>query len=114
MSPLQTGIIISSLPEKLRGDGFSIMNIFLNAFGNLPGAAVYGWIYEKYKGQQIALRATMYYNIFGLFCMILGMMFRYRKGNNIDNINDIDNMEYEETTKGNPHGEMLPSETFSE
>ena len=114
MSPLQTGIIISSLPEKLRGDGFSIMNIFLNAFGNLPGAAVYGWIYEKYKGQQIALRATMFYNIFGLICMILGMMFRYRKGNNMDNIDDIDDMEYEETTKGNPHGEMLPSETFSE
>ena len=103
MSPLQTGMIISSLPEKLRGDGFSIMNIFLNAFGNLPGAAVYGWIYEKHKEKQTALRYTMSYNIFGLICMILGMIFRYKKG---------DNAEHEQARKSS--GELFSSVLFNE
>lgn len=81
MIPLETGIIISSLPERLRGDGFSVMNFFLNLIGNLPASSVYGLIFENTKDTQpsLAMFLTMAYNLVGLLFVILGAVFRLRK-----------------------------------
>lgn len=81
MVPLETGIIISALPERLRGDGFSVMNFFLNLIGNLPASSVYGLIYENTKDTHpfLAMFLTMAYNFVGLAFVILGAIFRLRK-----------------------------------
>ena len=81
MTPLETGIIIDALPERLRGDGFSVMNFFLNILGNLPAASVYGMIYEKTKVNfpHMAMIITMSYNIVGFVFVLLGMVFRFKK-----------------------------------
>ena len=81
MTPLETGIIIDALPERLRGDGFSVMNFFLNILGNLPAASVYGMIYEKTEKTypNMAMMITMSYNIVGFIFVMLGMVFRFKK-----------------------------------
>ena len=80
-TPLETGIVISSLPERLRGDGFSVMNFILNLIGNLPASSVYGLIYENTKSTHntYAMFFTMSYNVVGLIFVILGMVFRLNK-----------------------------------
>ena len=81
MTPLETGIIIDALPERLRGDGFSVMNFFLNILGNLPAASAYGIIYEKTKktNPRMAMIITMSYNLVGFIFVMLGMVFRFKK-----------------------------------
>ena len=80
-TPLETGIVISSLPERLRGDGFSVMNFILNLIGNLPASSVYGLIYQNTKSTHntYAMFFTMSYNVVGLIFVILGMVFRLNK-----------------------------------
>ena len=80
-TPLETGIVISSLPERLRGDGFSVMNFILNLIGNLPASSVYGLIYQNTKRTHntYAMFFTMSYNVVGLIFVILGMVFRLNK-----------------------------------
>lgn len=80
-TPLETGIVISSLPERLRGDGFSVMNFILNLIGNLPASSVYGLIYEntEHTHNTYAMFFTMSYNVVGLIFVILGMVFRLNK-----------------------------------
>ena len=80
-TPLETGIVISSLPERLRGDGFSVMNFILNLIGNLPASSVYGLIYQNTKSTHntYAMFFTMSYNVVGLIFVILGMVFRLKK-----------------------------------
>ena len=81
MTPLETGIIISALPEELRGDGFSVMNFILNMLGNLPASSVYGIIYEKTKDKysNMAMVVTMSYNIAGFVFVLIGMVYRFKK-----------------------------------
>ena len=80
-TPLETGIVISSLPERLRGDGFSVMNFILNLIGNLPASSVYGLIYQntEHTHNTYAMFFTMSYNVVGLIFVILGMVFRLNK-----------------------------------
>ena len=63
MVPLKTGIMISSLPERIRCDGFTITNFFLNVIGNLPASVVYGSIFEHTKKKN-ALVCVVYYNVY--------------------------------------------------
>ena len=81
MIPLITGIILSSLPARLRGDGFSVMNFLLNLTGNLPAASAYGAIYEatKYTHDTWAMMFTMDYNCIGFVFVVIAMIFRLRK-----------------------------------
>lgn len=81
MIPIITGIIISSLPARLRGDGFSVMNFLLNLTGNLPAASVYGAIYDATKNthKTWAMMFTMAYNCVGFLFVVLAMIFRLRK-----------------------------------
>lgn len=81
MIPIETGIIISSLPPKLRGDGFSVMNFLLNLVGNLPSSYVYGALYDYFKDNDKtqAMRIIMYYNFVGLISIIIATIFRVRK-----------------------------------
>ena len=81
MIPIITGSIISSLPPRLRGDGFSVMNFLLNFTGNLPASSAYGAIYEVTKDTHStwAMMFTMAYNCVGFIFVVFAMIFRLRK-----------------------------------
>ena len=86
-TPLQGGIIISSLPKEFKGNGYSINMFFLNAFGSFPSSYVYAlicdFIKEHYpeKGNmryRTTLMITMFYNYFGLIMIIIASILRFR------------------------------------
>ena len=81
MVPLKTWIIISSLPERLRCDWYTITNFLLNVIGNLPATFVYGAIYEKakYSMPVFALLITMATNIIGFAFIIIATIYRWKK-----------------------------------
>lgn len=78
MNPLETGIIISSLPSELRGDASSIMNFILNLLGNLPPAFIYGIISQN-SGSKPAMIACTNYSFLGVVFIIVATVFRFRK-----------------------------------
>ena len=93
MVPLKTGIMISSLPERIRCDGFTITNFFLNVIGNLPASVVYGSIYEhtKKKVPWFALFITMSTNLLGFAFIIIAAVFRFKKENTVHIIEEKHN-----------------------
>ena len=107
-TPLETGIVISSLPERLRGDGFSVMNFILNLIGNLPASSVYGLIYQNTKSTHntYAMFFTMSYNVVGLIFVILGMVFRLNK-------NDKDEEPKKEEVKSPIQGETTIADNIT-
>ena len=83
--PATSGIIIVSLPENLRGDGFSITNILLNLLGNFPASFAYSFLLDifieknhgdKSVGHQDAMKYIMFYNFVGLISIVISMIFR--------------------------------------
>ena len=83
--PATSGIIIASLPEYLRGDGFSITNILLNLLGNFPASFAYSFLLDIFikkhdddisEGHQDAMKYIMFYNFVGLLAIIISMIFR--------------------------------------
>jgi MFS family permease len=83
--PATSGIIIVSLPENLRGDGFSITNILLNLLGNFPASFAYSFLLDifikknngdKSLGHQDAMKYIMFYNFVGLISIVISMIFR--------------------------------------
>ena len=96
--PATSGIIIASLPENLRGDGFSITNILLNLLGNFPASFAYSFLLDifikenkgdKSLGHQSAMKSIMYYNFIGLISIIVSMIFRLRQDDNNSGKNKI-------------------------
>ena len=82
--PATSGIIIVSLPEYLRGDGFSITNILLNLLGNFPASFAYSFLLDYFtvdpnnikEAHRSSMKNIMYYNFVGLFCILISMIFR--------------------------------------
>ena len=97
--PLQGGIIISSLPKRLKGNGFSLNMFFLNGIGSFPSSYIFSLIVDYIKEHypqkkemryRTAMTITMLYNYFGLVLAIIAGIYRFRiKG-------DLDNFENEE------------------
>ena len=85
--PLETGIILASLPPKARGDGLSFSSFLLNLFGNLPCAFVYGIInnYSYPTHKKLAMNVVMYYSFAGTILIIFSTIFRLRKPEVMDN-----------------------------
>ena len=85
MLPSESGIILDSLSEKLKGDGFTITNFLLNLLGNCPSPFIFPLIKENlFKNinekdrWSHALTFTMTYNIVGTICVCLGAFYRYK------------------------------------
>ncbi len=86
--PAASGIIIVSLPENLRGDGFSITNILLNLLGNFPASFAYSFLLDTFNkkikddnGHRPAMKTIMYYNFVGLFCIFISMIYKLMQDN---------------------------------
>ena len=86
ITPLQGGVIIASLPQELKGNGYSINMFFLNAIGSFPSSYVFGLVCDFIRDHfdesnmryRITMRIIMYYNFVGLLLVILAAIFRFR------------------------------------
>ena len=87
VTPLQGGVIISSLPKELKGNGYSINMFFLNALGSFPSSYVFALICDFIKDHypkkgdmryRTTMRITMFYNFFGLALIIIASIFRFK------------------------------------
>jgi hypothetical protein len=78
--PPLTGIIISTLPNNLRGSANSVTCFLSNLLGYLPAPFVYGTINETYKisNPKIAFFFIMYYSVSGVLFLFIALIFRYR------------------------------------
>ena len=94
VTPLQGGVIISSLPKELKGNGYSINMFFLNCLGSFPSSYVFAlicdFINDHYpeKGDmryRTTMRITMLYNFFGLALIIIASIFRFKLKGDLGN-----------------------------
>ena len=114
VTPLQGGVIISSLPKELKGNGYSINMFFLNALGSFPSSYVFAlicdYIGDHYPDQgnmryRTTMRITMLYNFVGLTLIIIAGIIRF----NLDG--DLGSNKANENTKEEDKKEkMLESE----
>ena len=96
ISPLQGGLIIASLPQELKGNGYSINMFFLNAIGSFPSSYVYGlvcdFINDNYDSSDMkyrtAMRIVMYYNFVGLLLISIAGFFRFKIKGDLKNKNE--------------------------
>ena len=101
--PAETGIIISSLENNLRGDGFALTNCINNLMGNFPASYFFSLVsdlFEKkitdenknYKHYRYAWCISMGYNFIGLILIIIAGIYRFKiKGDlSKDNLKNLD------------------------
>ena len=86
----ESGIIISSLDNHLRGDGFALSNSLLNLLGSFPSSYVFGSLSDLYKSKLsnedveknkhfvYAWTTCMAYNYVGVILIIIAGVFRFR------------------------------------
>ena len=111
--PPESGIIISSLENRLRGDGFSLCNSILNLIGSFPASYVYSLISDGFVNNltpeekvnnehfRYAWNVCMVYNYVGLIFVIIAGVFRFKIKEDLSNEDlndDIDNLVEEEKT----------------
>ena len=110
--PPESGIIISSLDNNLRGDGFALSNCILNLTGNFPASFVFSLLSdffenylehkdkEEFKHYKYAWNISMGYNFVGLLFIILAGIFRFKIKRDLSN-DEYRNVDVENTTIGN-------------
>ena len=88
--PPESGIIISSLENNLRGDGFALSNCLLNLLGSFPASYAFSIISdgiydklndekrERFEHYRYAWIITMLYNLVGLLFIIIAGISRFR------------------------------------
>jgi predicted MFS family arabinose efflux permease len=88
--PPESGIIISSLDNNLRGDGFALSNSILNLFGSFPASYVFSLLSDifediiseekkkNYEQYRYAWMVSMGYNFVGLLFIIIAGIFRFK------------------------------------
>lgn len=88
--PPESGIIISSLENNLRGDGFALSNCLLNLIGNFPASYAFSILSDLFdkniskesKGEfnhyRYAWIISMLYNIIGFFFIFMAGIYRFK------------------------------------
>lgn len=79
--PLETGLILSSVDEELKGDVFSVTNSILNIVGNIPPTYVYGLIDKEYgeRFPKLALFFSFVVRCLSLLFLVPGAIYKYFK-----------------------------------
>ena len=85
--PPESGIIISSLENNLRGDGFALCNCILNLLGSFPAAYVFSIFADIFRKRlsdndpdqyRYAWIISMLYNVVGLLFIIIAGIYRFK------------------------------------
>lgn len=103
VTPLQNGVIIASLPKKLKGNGYSINIFLLNLLGSFPSSYVFGLISDglqkHYPDEGVKYRKTMMismlYNYVGLILIIFGGIIRLRLSRELENNEEENGKQFE-------------------
>ncbi|MCQ2818981.1 MAG: hypothetical protein MJ252_17080 [archaeon] len=97
--PIETGLIIGSVKERLKGAANSIANFILNIIGNLPPSYIYGLIDERFGQDSPKLAYTWVMIIRGTSILFLvpGIFVRYfsKEAKESSENNEKDNNENE-------------------
>ena len=102
--PPESGIIISSLDNSLKGDGFSLSGGICNLIGNFPAAYIFSLFSDWFKGPhkdpndkdtshyRKAWLLSMCFNFLGVIFVVVAGMFRFRIPGDLnkDELKDID------------------------
>ena len=88
--PPESGIIIASLENNLRGDGFALSNSLMNLLGSFPPSYIFGALSDLIKSRIPKEEANNYshyvyswmlcmvYNYIGVILIIIAGFFRFR------------------------------------
>ena len=107
--PPESGIIIASLDNNLRGDGFSLSNSILNLTGSFPSSYAFGGLLDFYekkldkediinnKHYVYSMISCMAYNFAGVLFIIIAGIFRFRIKGDLSNTGDIEKIEEAES-----------------
>lgn len=101
--PMIQGICLSSVSISLKGISFTLYNLIVHLFGEVPSSYVYGYLQEKYieenkgnkseKFEKKAMSIMMMYTILGVFFAFLIFIFSCCKSENKDKEKEIFNNE---------------------
>lgn len=99
--PPESGIIIASLENHLRGDGFALSNSILNLLGSFPPSYIFGALSDFFKNKISEEETNNYshyvyswmlcmaYNYVGVILIIIAGIFRFKiKGDLSSNPNE--------------------------
>ena len=85
--PPESEIIISSLDNNLKGDGFSLSNCIGNLIGNFPALYIFSLfsdffnndVENDYRHYRYAWTASMCFNFLGVFFIIMAIgIYRFK------------------------------------
>lgn len=78
--PTLNGIILSSIPAKLKAKGYAIANITALFLGAAPSSIVYGLLNDRFKSidPKFAMRCFSCYSFVGVICIFVATIFRYK------------------------------------
>ena len=88
--PPASGIIIASLDNNLRGDGFALSNSLLNLIGSFPSSYIFGALLDFYKKKMTeeevndarhyvyTMISCMAYNFVGVILIAIAGVFRFK------------------------------------
>ena len=95
VNPMIQSICLSSVSTSLKGISFTIFNLMIHLFGEVPSSYIYGYLQEKFieenkknnvnKEQNIekkAMSLMMMYSLFGIFFAFLSFCFNCCKFEN--------------------------------
>lgn len=98
--PPESGIIISSLDNNLKGDGFSLSNCIGNLIGNFPAPYIFSLFADFFNNEnendythyRYAWSVSMCFNFLGVFFIIMAGIYRFKIKGDLarDEIKDID------------------------
>ena len=103
--PPESGIIIASLDNNLRGDGFSLCNSLLNLIGSFPSSYAFGALLDFYETQLDreevnnykhyinSMITCMAYNFVGVIFIIIAGIFRFRIKGDLSSTTNIEDLE---------------------
>ena len=87
--PMIQGICLSSVSISLKGISFTLYNLIVHLFGEVPSSYVYGYLQEKYieenkgnkseKNEKKAMSIMMMYTILGVFFAFFIFIFSWCK-----------------------------------
>jgi MFS family permease len=91
--PNMVGILLDCLPsKKLKGAGNSLNMVINSALGYLPGPYIYGVMYNNFKdtNPRIPFMITLLFSWIGVVCILIALIFRYKKFDEIERLKKIE------------------------
>ena len=96
--PVNTGLILWTLPKNLKGFGNGVGNLITTIFGKFPSPFLYGYIQSKFNeyNKKIGMHFLMKYSFLGVIALAFATFFRFK-----NNFTEIEKVIEETRVEGN-------------